>query len=358
MNPSFTWLLVSAMALIILTSPLDTSAQKTSSPKPQTGTLSKKVILTKPGSLSTLLTAAEKKTLTTLALKGPMDERDISCMWENMPGLTSIDLGEAQIVAYEEFKANELPRNSFFGKSKLKKIVLPPALTVIGYNCFYGCSSLKTLKLPDAVRKIDGQAFIGCGVESINIPASCEEGILELQSCAKLSSVSVSLQNQRYTERFGLVYTKKLDTLVFCPKARKADIGALDLDVYGLNVIGQGAFQDCKGITGTPVLPEGLLVIETMAFSGCSGLTGYIPIPTSVRRIESYAFAGCLNIESIDIEVEKPIDDMSVRGCYVDYGAFEGIEEQVMVYKELSDSELDEYKDAPKRVSEPSIPNH
>ncbi len=55
----------------------------------------------------------------------------------------------------------EVPENAFAGMNKLKKVVLPETVRVIGKNAFKGCKSLEEINLPEGV-KLDKKAFKDC----------------------------------------------------------------------------------------------------------------------------------------------------------------------------------------------------
>lgn len=57
--------------------------------------------------------------------------------------------------------------------------------------------------------------------------------------------------------------------------------------------IGEYAFWGCHGFTGTLTIPNSLTTIEEYVFAGCSGLTGTLTIPNSVTSIGDHAFWGC-----------------------------------------------------------------
>ncbi|MCL2596086.1 MAG: leucine-rich repeat domain-containing protein [Paludibacter sp.] len=61
----------------------------------------------------------------------------------------------------------------------------------------------------------------------------------------------------------------------------------------GITTIGNWAFDDCSGLTGTLTIPNSVTSIGNCAFDGCYGLTGTLTIPNSVTAIGNYAFSGC-----------------------------------------------------------------
>ena len=62
-------------------------------------------------------------------------------------------------------------------------------------------------------------------------------------------------------------------------------------DWQGVAEIGNGAFQDCSGLTSVTI-PDGVTSIGKQAFSGCSALVSIV-IPDSVTSIGTGAFDGC-----------------------------------------------------------------
>ena len=54
---------------------------------------------------------------------------------------------------------------------------------------------------------------------------------------------------------------------------------------YSVEAIGEFAFYECSGLTGTLTLPNSVNTIGNYAFHGCSGFTGSLTIPNSVTTI-------------------------------------------------------------------------
>lgn len=52
--------------------------------------------------------------------------------------------------------------NAFEGCNKLKKVVLPNSVKVIGYSAFSGCESLSEINFPNSLTSIGMGAFINC----------------------------------------------------------------------------------------------------------------------------------------------------------------------------------------------------
>jgi hypothetical protein len=69
----------------------------------------------------------------------------------------------------------------------------------------------------------------------------------------------------------------------------------------GVTSIGDWAFYNCGGLTGTLTIPAGVTSIGDYAFAGCSGFTGPLTIPAGVTSIGNSAFAGCSGLTSLTI---------------------------------------------------------
>ena len=62
---------------------------------------------------------------------------------------------------------------------------------------------------------------------------------------------------------------------------------------YSVVSIGNSAFRDCSGFTGSLAIPNSVTSIGSYALYGCSGLTGSLTIGNSVTSIGTAAFYGC-----------------------------------------------------------------
>ena len=60
--------------------------------------------------------------------------------------------------------------------------------------------------------------------------------------------------------------------------------------------IGDRAFQDCYGLTGSIVIPSTVKRIGASAFRGCGSLDGQVVIPCSVQEIGAFAFFDCFGL--------------------------------------------------------------
>ncbi len=286
------------------------SKSGTSDPLPENQTM---VDLTLPGTLAKTLSAVEKSTITSLALKGTIDARDFKTMRDSMPVLAKIDLSKASIVIYTgangtrdeltTYNANTIPGNAFFGlqanstnvgdlaagtttplstgKKTLISIIFPSNLTEIGIMAFLDCTGLTGhLIIPESVTKIDNSAFEGCsGINELTLPSSL-----------------LSIEEHAFTACSGITGSLNIPTSV--------------------TFIGQFAFQNCSGFTGSLILPATLQDIEYGAFVWCSGFTGELNIPSSLDVINKATFYGCSGFTSLIIPASiTEISQEAFSGC-------------------------------------------
>ena len=62
---------------------------------------------------------------------------------------------------------------------------------------------------------------------------------------------------------------------------------------YNVTSIGESAFYNCSGLTGSLTIPNSVTTIGNYSFYRCSGLTGSLTIPNSVTSIGNSAFNQC-----------------------------------------------------------------
>jgi len=141
--------------------------------------VSKTINSTSAGTLSSLLTATERTTITSLAVTGNIDARDIKFLRDELVNLTSLDMSLVKIKAYSgiggptpnensyTYPDNEIPQFSLSKdetvfNSTLRTIYLPNSITSIGLYALRNCSGLTSLVIPSSVILIGDWVFRGC----------------------------------------------------------------------------------------------------------------------------------------------------------------------------------------------------
>lgn len=203
-------------------------------------------------------------------------------------------------------------QSAFRDCKNLTTVLLPESVKVIRYSAFDGCRSLTSITIPDGVTSIMGSAFENCiGLTSITIPASVEDiGYFAFSRCNNLDSITVSAENPSYISIDNVLFTKNLETLMFCSgnKTGNYSIPESVKRIYG------GAFYGCTKLTSITI-PNSVEDICDSAFDGCTGLTS-ITIPEGVTTIGDFAFDDCTGLTSVSIpNTVSYIGDWAFEDC-------------------------------------------
>lgn len=125
------------------------------------------VNIEKAGTLSSLLDESQKEAKIT----GPLNGTDIKYLRHltTDKSLATLDLSEATIVAGGEAycdtkktEANVIGESMFMECKKLRSILLPSTITLIGTNAF-ARSGLREIDIPNSVSRLGNDAFAYCG---------------------------------------------------------------------------------------------------------------------------------------------------------------------------------------------------
>lgn len=267
---------------------------------PSTGTaLTVEVTGNGPGAVEDAVEAApginDKEMYTTIILTGDATELTgdnwdylKNLYWTNSAwtNLTTLDLsGMHGLIKVEGSASNSIGR--------LTTVIFPNKLKTIGSNAFWGCGSLKNAVFPDGLRSIEGSAFMGCrsftsavfpdslqtigplafsgchGLTEVTFPKNLETvGDLAFFECVSMKSFTVADGNGYFSSENGVLYDKKLETLLIYP------IGNTDTSFVvpdGVRTIKKGAFDSCRSLTKV-IFPDSLETIEDIAFNNCRGL--------------------------------------------------------------------------------------
>lgn len=179
---------------------------------------------------------------------------------------------------------------------------VPDGIAEIGDQAFSGCFSLKAVQLPSSLRSIGAHAFDGCGaLREITIPSGVTNiGVRAFWFCRKLESFSVEEGSRAYSDVEGVLFNHDKTKLIACPKT----LTGTYVVPGGVIEIGENAFGECTSLEKI-VLPEGLRGVDKYAFSSCYSLEE-ITFPGSVNRIGDDAFSCCGKLHSVTFLGDAP----------------------------------------------------
>lgn len=255
--------------------------------------------------------------------------------------------------------ANEIPENSFYipgeepgiGYSVLTSIKLPATATSIGEMAFSFCKTLATVSISPLISKIGILAFVGCSAKisvdvnnpyfssvdgvlfdkakttliqcplsitgnydipstvktitmygfcfcdkltSINIPSTVQSiGMYAFTSCS--GTMNVDENNLNYTSRDGVLFNKKLTTLIQCGTS----ISGSYIVPLTVDTIADNSFYNCSSMTSVSI-PSSVSYIADLSFYNCSGLVSInlnglpVSLTTSYNVFNNVDFETCI----------------------------------------------------------------
>lgn len=176
----------------------------------------------------------------------------------------------------------------------------------LGQSVFANMTSLREVRLPEGLEVIPAYAFMGSNVTSVYVPKSVIEVMPgAFANCKKLTTVtfedgSEELAFKDASSKTGAFFNTPNLTSITLPNRMTAfakymfagsSISEITLP-NNLEVIGEGAFVNCKNLT-TFVMPNTVKVVEMLAFSGCTSLES-VTLSSELTELPDYLFASAL----------------------------------------------------------------
>ena len=177
-----------------------------------------------------------------------------------------------------------LGQGVFSGDRFITSVTLGEGVESIGYGCFSGCLGLTSFTMPDSVTSIEDQLFQDCeNLKEVTISRNLAAGDLagSFSWCFSLEGVNVPDDAANYETLDGVVYSKDMGSLVYCPTAKK---GTLKIP-EGVTSISYDAFESSS--LDNVVFPDSLQTIET---NGFAKQLNVVDLGSNVKDIQSDAF--------------------------------------------------------------------
>lgn len=92
-------------------------------------------------------------------MNGEIDKRDFDELASHY--FKSIDLSGAKVVAYEDSKADMVPKYAFEGNATLESFKMPAGVKELGSNAFM-LTKLKEIDLPETIEEFGRNTFNAC----------------------------------------------------------------------------------------------------------------------------------------------------------------------------------------------------
>lgn len=162
---------------------------------------------------------------------------------------------------------------------------------------------------------VDHELMNGGDVTSVRIPTSVKE-IAEgafLGVIYSIETFKVDPASESFVSADGVLYTKDKKKLLCCPREWKKQTGGKYEIPEGVEVIGEGAFENCS--FEAIRLPESLRVIKDGAFANCEKLKE-IHIPDSVDTMGRAVFANCRELKAIGFSPESKVLSENELGIF------------------------------------------
>lgn len=182
-------------------------------------------------------------------------------------------------------------QNAFNG-CNIRSIILPNALETVQTGTFSFCSEVDTIYIPPSVKRIESNAFSTSEIcKDIFIPASVTE--IDKDAFRDCSGVlKIDNANPNYSAIDGVLFNKDQTVLLRYPTTKAGSYTFPQT----VKIVGDGAFANCRKLTGELKIPSTVERIESNAFTFCDGITGDLVIPESVKYIGENAFSYCFRI--------------------------------------------------------------
>lgn len=151
-------------------------------------------------------------------------------------------------------------------------------------------------RIPQGVVCISSRAFDETvGLEEIFIPKGVDRIHTKFRLSADLRMIHVDSDNENYCDRDGILYDKRMTTLLRCPAAYTNSAVCVPSGVVD---VAPDAFSGCHNVKRV-ILPDTLKRIGRCSFAD-SGLVSFT-VPPHLQEIALHSFADCTNLQTVTV---------------------------------------------------------
>lgn len=237
-----------------------------------------------------------------------------------------------------------ITNRAFRGSTFLESVLLPASISSIGSEAFWGCTSLRSVDVANGNENYmasEGVLFSKDGASLILYPSSKSSVSYQIPdavdsiradaflNCANLESIIASEDNQNYSTKDGVLFSKDETNLVCYPSGKYGEtyrvpdsVGYIFeyafLNSTQLSSIivsdDNEAFSSLSGVLynkdkttlitypagkiGSCTIPNTVTDVRYGSFANCKGLTS-ITIPSSVSYLPYFTFATCTALADV-----------------------------------------------------------
>lgn len=207
---------------------------------------------------------------------------------------------------YSSYSSTDRPGigvNAFYNCTALKNVEFAPGgvdTFALGSGAFYGCTALEEITFPSRLSVYQKNSSTKVGpFGDASLTASSYSGYGAFYNCTKLQAINlegkVEPENSSatgYSSVDGILYSYDGTKVVYCPRARTADVAIDD----NATVISSEAFMDCKFIKNIDL--NNVEKLEANALKNCAGLTS-LSLPDSLADFSIDMITGCTGLKEI-----------------------------------------------------------
>ena len=232
----------------------------------------------------------------------------------------TLDLSETKDI--ESIASTSDKKSVFANCPKLKSIILPSCLKIVGGYAFYNCTLLSSVTIPSKVTTIGEYAFYGCsslssigfptGIQTIGTYAFSKTGITKL-SISNITTIgSYAFYACNSLQEVTVNKVGKIESSAFSHCSSLYQVSIVGNGILEQATIGGSAFSGCKNLTKVSL--SGFNGIYSYAFYECSSLSNVSM--TNIRGLYQYTFAKCTSLTSITIDAES-ISSYAFSDCSI-----------------------------------------